>query len=279
MDEKTGMNYSEYVAILSGNTDLLEKAKLEKQIAGLESERQAHNRSKLTSKYKLEDTVATLESTQSRVDRMSLDLENLQKRIRKNKDGETLNPVQLIGLPPNVDIKQIGAKLNQLSEKARTAGQYEEIGTLYGFTLLVKTEVSQKDGVDIKDNRFFVQGEGNIKYTYNSGKMATDAKTASLNFLNALEKIPGILEQEQKKITELQKDLPILQEVVNGTWKKEQALSDLKTELAALERKIQLSIKSETDTEPEKPKQAEKPTQNNSEAIVLVKGVHLTRGV
>ncbi|MYM11194.1 DNA methylase, partial [Muribaculum intestinale] len=41
MDEKNGMNFSEYMAILSGNTDLLEKAKLEKRIAALESERKA----------------------------------------------------------------------------------------------------------------------------------------------------------------------------------------------------------------------------------------------
>ena len=38
MDEKSGMNFSEYMAILSGNTDLLEKAKLEKRVAALESE-------------------------------------------------------------------------------------------------------------------------------------------------------------------------------------------------------------------------------------------------
>lgn len=50
MDEKSGMNFSEYVAILSGNTDLLDKAKLEKQIAGLESEKQAFNRSKVQCK-------------------------------------------------------------------------------------------------------------------------------------------------------------------------------------------------------------------------------------
>ena len=31
MDEKSGMNFSEYMAILSGNTDLLDKAKLEKE--------------------------------------------------------------------------------------------------------------------------------------------------------------------------------------------------------------------------------------------------------
>nr|WP_315240072.1 N-6 DNA methylase [uncultured Flavobacterium sp.] len=247
MDEKSGMNFSEYVAILSGNTDLLEKAKLEKQVAGLESEKQAFNRSKFSSKYKLEDITAILESATSRLERMSLDWENLQQRLQKFSDGTIANPVQLDGLSPNADVKQIGAKLNQIADKARTGGQYEEIGSLYGFTLLVKTEISEKEGVDIKVNRFLVQGEGNIKYTYNNGIIAKDPQTAASNFLNALEKLPGYIEQEQKKISELQKDLPVLQELVNGTWTKENRLSELKTELAAIERKIQLSITPEQD--------------------------------
>jgi N12 class adenine-specific DNA methylase len=242
MDEKSGMNFSEYVAILSGNTDLLEKAKLEKKIAGLESEKQAFNRSKFSSKYKLEDITTTLESAQSRLERMSLDWENLKQRKQKLPDGTIANPVQLDGLSLNAEVKQIGTKLNQIADKSRTGGQYEEIGNLYGFTLLVKTEISEKEGVDIKVNRFLVQGEGNIKYTYNNGIIAKDPHTATMNFLNALEKLPGYIEQEHKKISELQKDLPVLQEVVNGTWTKENKLSELKTELAAIDRKIQLSI-------------------------------------
>jgi hypothetical protein len=245
MDEKSGMNFSEYVAILSGNTDLLEKAKLEKQVAGLESEKQAFNRSKFSSKYKLEDISATLESAKSRLERMSHDWKNLQQRLQKGQDGTILNLVQLDGLSPNADVKQIGTKLNQIADKARTGGQYDEIGSLYGFTLLVKTEISEKEGVDIKVNRFLVQGEGNIKYTYNNGLIANDAKLASMNFLSALEKIPSYIEQEQKKIAELQKDLPVFQAVVNGIWTKENKLSELKTELAAIDRKIQLSIASE----------------------------------
>lgn len=279
MDEKSGMNFSEYVAILSGNTDLLDKAKLEKQIAGLESEKQAFNRSKFSAKYKLQDYTELLDSTQSRFNRMSLDWENLQQRIQKHSDGTIANPVQLDGVPPNADIKQIGAKLNQLADKARTGGQYEEIGSLYGFTLLVKTEMSEKEGVDIRVNRFLIQGEGNIKYTYNNGLIAKDEKLAAMNFLNALEKLPGYIEQEQKKIAEIQKDLPILQEVVNGTWSKESRLSELKTELAAVERKIQLSITPETKVDA--PEQAEK--QNEApkvqESIIRSKGVHLPRGV
>ncbi|MFA9188761.1 N-6 DNA methylase [Flavobacterium magnesitis] len=242
MDEKSGMNFSEYVAILSGNTDLLDKAKIEKQVAGLESEKQAFNRSKVSSKYKLEDVTSMLESAQSRLERMSLDWKNLQQRIQENSDDTIANPVLLDGLSPNADMKQIGAKLNQLADKARTRGQYEEIGSLYGFTLLVKTEMSEKEGVDIRVNRFLVQGEGNIKYTYNNGIIAKDPQTATMNFLNALDKLPRYMEQEQKKITELQKDLPVLQEIVNGTWTKESRLGELKTELAAIDRKILLSI-------------------------------------
>lgn len=279
MDEKSGMNFSEYVAILSGNTDLLDKAKLEKQIAGLESEKQAFNRSKYSAKYKLEDYMAELDKAQSRFDRMSLDWNNLQGRIQKRSDGIIANPVQLDGLPPNTDTKQIGAKLNQLADRSRTSGDYDEIGSLYGFTLLVKTEMSQKDGVDIRVNRFLIQGEGNIKYSYNNGIIAKDEKLAAMNFLNALEKLPTYIEQEQKKITEIQKDLPVLQEVVNGTWSKENRLSELKTELASVERKIQLSITPEPKEVLEQQEEKQKETPITSESILLKNSIHISRGV
>ncbi|MNY48292.1 hypothetical protein D3C86_1836160 [compost metagenome] len=107
---------------------------------------------------------------------------------------------------------------------------------------MVKTEISEKEGVDLKVNRFLVQGEGNIKYTYNNGIIAKDPQTAASNFLNALEKLPGYIDQEYKKISELKKDLPVLEELINSTWTKENRLSELKTELAAIDRKIQLSI-------------------------------------
>lgn len=281
MDEKSGMNFSEYVAILSGNTDLLDKAKVEKQIAGLESEKQAFSRSKYSAKYKLEDFTAELNKAQSRFDRMSLDWENLQQRIQKRQDGTVVNAIQLTDLPPNADIKQIGAKLNELADKARTGGDYEEIGSLYGFQLLVKTEMTQKDSSSLveKNNRFFIQGEENIKYTFNNGVMAKEPETASLNFLRALEKLPTYIKKEQENMAEFQKDIPILQEVVNGTWAKESRLSELKTELAAIDRKIQLSITPETKEEPAEKAEQQKEVPDNSEIIVRIKGIHLPRGV
>ncbi|MNE60235.1 hypothetical protein D3C80_1553670 [compost metagenome] len=102
-----------------------------------------------------------------------------------------------------------------------------------------------------------------------------------MNFLNALEKLPGYIEQEQKKIAEIQKDLPILQEVVNGTWSKESRLSELKTELAGLERKILLSITITPEPKEEPAEQTEKQqeTPSISETFVQTKGIHLPRGV
>ncbi len=51
--KKSGMNFSEYMALLSGNTDLLDKAKLEKRIASLEGERKSFNKGKRDSEFKL----------------------------------------------------------------------------------------------------------------------------------------------------------------------------------------------------------------------------------
>ena len=279
MDEKSGMNFSEYVAILSGNTDLLDKAKLEKQIAGLESEKKAFNRSKFGAKYKLEDTTAMLESAEKTLARFNLDWDNLRKRAEKHPDGTLINRLTLEGLPANANPKQLGAKLNELAGSSRTGGDYQEIGNLYGFQVLVKTEVSEKEGMDLRINRFFVQGEGNIKYTFNNGSMAKDPELASVNFVRALEKLPGYIDQEKKKIAELEKDLPVLREVVDGIWKKEDKLSGLKTELASIDRKIQISIAPQAKEEDTGQVENAVISANDCAATSPIKRSHLPKGI
>src|SRR3712207_4901070 len=86
-------------------------------------------------------------------------------------------------------------------------------------------------------------GESGMKYSYNNGNIAADPVLASMNFLNALEKIPSLIQKYEADTEKIAKDIPVLQETVNGSWKKEEQLRDLKTELAALDRQIQLSLK------------------------------------
>ncbi|WP_271782280.1 N-6 DNA methylase [Aquimarina algiphila] len=244
MDEKSGMNFSEYVAILSGNTDLLEKAKLENKITALESERKAFHNAKWTSKNKLKNLCQLAVLGKERVTSMVADQKQFLSNIQKSSDGTILNPIQLKNLD-STHVETIGKHLNKMTKEMNTRGEYRSIGSLYGFTLLIKTEASMRDEFDFNINRFFVLGTGDIKYTYNNGLMATNPQLAASNFLNALYKIPSLLEKEQQKLQENQKHIPTLNEVVNSKWKKEADLKYLKLELTVLDRTIKASISSE----------------------------------
>ncbi|MCM1151977.1 MAG: N-6 DNA methylase [Alistipes senegalensis] len=240
MDEKSGMNFSEYMAILSGNTDLLDKARLEKKVAALESERKSFHKAKSNSVWKLEEYTKTLASNNECITKMSADYETFLARVQTDKEGNKLNALRLDGLDAT-DHKSLGTRLQELAKNAATGGEYLRIGELYGFPVLVKTESTLKEGVEVKQNRFFV--EGAYKYTYNNGQIAmSDTKAAAMNFLNALERIPKLVEQYREKNVEYERDIPILQATVGGEWKKEDKLKQLKTEVAALERKIQLEL-------------------------------------
>ena len=242
MDEKTGMNFSEYVAILSGNTELLEKARLEKKITTLESERQAFVRGKSSSRYKLDDILQKVEKNSGLIERIGRDLENFKSRVQLNEDGSYKNPIQLDGVQGG-DIKFIGKHLNHIADTARTGSEFDKIGSLYGFDLLVKSETSQKEGFDAVQNRFYVRGEGDYLYQYNYGNLASDPRLAAQNFLSALGTIEPTLEKFQKENEKLSKDIPTLKEVVEGTWRKEPELAALRDEFKELDRKIQLSLK------------------------------------
>ena len=156
IDEKSGMNFSEYVAVLSGNTDLLDKARLEKKIATLESERQAFVRGKSSSRYKLEQITEKIEKNNDLIRRIGKDLEHFKARVEFNEDGSYRNPVKLNGLETS-DPKLIGKQLNHIAETARTLDRLEPIGSLYGFELLVQSETTGKDGLDLVQNRFYVR--------------------------------------------------------------------------------------------------------------------------
>ena len=262
MDEKSGMNFSEYMAILSGNTDLLDKAKLEKKIASLEGERKSFNKGKRDSETKLQSKTAELGNNKASLKGMTEDYGKFIGKAKKDKDGNILNLITLDGVE-STNLEVIGKHLQMLAEKETTGGQYKRIGEIYGFPVKIVSETSFEknsasraqsssleiaeaqpilcNGLPFVDNRFFV--EGNYKYQYNYGHIAkSDPIAAANNFLNALQKIPSYIEQYDSRCKALEKEIPQLEEIAGKTWKKEEELKGLKAELAALDRKIQLEL-------------------------------------
>ena len=240
MDEKSGMNFSEYMAILSGNTDLLDKAKLEKKVASLEGERKSFNKGKRDSETKLQSKTAELGNNKASLKGMTEDYGKFMGKAKKDKDGNILNLITLDGVE-STNLEVIGKHLQMLAEKETTGGQYKRIGEIYGFPVKIVSETSFENGLPFVDNRFFV--EGNYKYQYNYGHIAkSDPIAAANNFLNALQKIPSYIEQYDSRCKALEKEIPQLEEIAGKTWKKEKELKGLKAELAALDRKIQLEL-------------------------------------
>ena len=240
MDEKSGMNFSEYMALLSGNTDLLDKAKLEKKIASLEGERKSFGKGKCDSEFKLEAKTGELRNNTAVINAMTEDWNRFLSVVKTDKEGNRLNAVKVDGVSSS-DEKVIGKRLQEIARNATTGGLYNLVGELYGFPIKVVSERMLKEGLEFTDNRFVV--EGNYKYTYNNGHLAmADPVAAARNFLNALEKIPSTIDQYRAKNEVLEKEIPQLQEIAGKVWKKEDELKQLKFELAALDRKIQLEL-------------------------------------
>ncbi len=275
MDEKSGMNFSEYMAILSGNTDLLDKAKLEKKIASLEGERKSFNKGKRDSETKLQSKTAELGNNKATLKGMTEDYDKFISQAKKDKDGNVLNLITLDGVESK-NLEVIGKHLQAMSEKERTDGQRKSIGEIYGFPIEIVSETSFENGLPFVDNRFTVKG--NYKYQYNYGHIAkSDPIAAANNFLNALQKIPSYIEQYDSRCKALEKEIPQLQEITGKTWKKEDELKGLKAELAALDRKIQLELAPPTSEVEKTEKSHEVKEQHKSENGQTESTVHQNR--
>ena len=235
-DEKSGMNYSEYVAILSGNTDLLEKAKLEKRIAAMESEHRSFNKGLGDSRARLRDITDEVEKLEIIIGKMESDNSRYAAVVQRDSEGNPVNALKLDNCQ-FTDEERMGKYLQALVKNTNTHGEYVRVGEIYGFPVCIISEKAIVDGVEAVHNRFVVEGQ--YKYTYNNGNLAmSDTHAACMNFVNALEKLPDTIRQHRERAEKKRVDVPTLEAIVSRKWGKEDELKQLKSELAALDRKI-----------------------------------------
>lgn len=89
----------------------------------------------------------------------------------------------------------------------------------------------------------------------------SDTHAACMNFVNALERLPDIIAQHEERTAKMKADIPVLEGIVAKTWGKEDELKQLKSDLAALDRKIaaELAPKQENPNDGEEIKHDESP--------------------
>lgn len=250
LDEKSGMNFSEYIAILSGDTTLLDKAKVEKKVAQLEGWKSAHYKEVSRNRYSLEKAESELADIKAILIGLDKDAQMYHKELKYNKEGNKLNPVNLIGYEPT-DSEALGKKIIELYRNWKPdKGEPDEkqIGTLYGFDLFIRQQRESYDENGLfkyrLQNHLFAQGPGGVKYQTNSGHPNIDnPKLTARYFLNAIDKVRTLLETYQKKQTDLEKEIPTLRELSQKTFEKEHELKDLRVELRRLEGEIATKVR------------------------------------
>lgn len=234
MDEDNGMNFAEFVAILSGNTDLLNKAKLDNRIMQLEKEQGIFKKERGRAERKIEQNRTDIENGQRNIMRMRQDLQYVS-----DFKGDRIPFIQ--GLTEQATEKEIAQALHAIARKHRS-NDFAPIGSYIGLRLMVRSEYNLAGGFD--RNSFFVEGKSGLKYRYGlSGALPLSYADTVLYPKNTLEKLPTMIEQQQRRIATLESELPTLQEIVNRKWGKTDELAQLKQECKELQQRIDDSLK------------------------------------
>lgn len=249
LDEKSGMNFSEYIAVLSGDTTLLEKAKLEKKIAVLEGLKRSHLKERTHARYWLENLESELQKSIRSLEKITTDYRLYEQNLKHTKEGVKANPIQLRGLQ-SADAEAIGNRLIKLFKnwEPEQGREKQKIGELYGFDLFIRRreETLLQEGklVSRAYNSFYAaNGNEGIKYTWNQGYPNIDnPKVTARHFLNAIDRTGKLKEQYQNRVKELQKDIAVIQKTLEKPFAESEALNNMKSEVARLEREITLKI-------------------------------------
>ena len=241
ISEDSGMNFAEWMAVVSGNTDLLQKAKLEGRIAALESEQTIFMRTRHEAQSQLQRYTAEIGRRATMLERLKRDWDYINEVAPLDAKGKRANPLRIDGVE-SADIVAHGKRLVEIDRTVNTGDDYQKIGTLFDFRILVRTERMQKDGLALTVNKFMVEGLDGIKYTFNNGHLAAEPKTAATNFIRALDTIPSLMATYEKEKKQFTRDIPTFEQQIAAVWPQEEELKRLKAEAESLTRKIQLDI-------------------------------------
>ena len=243
MDEDNGMNFAEFVAILSGNTDLLSKAKLDNKIMQLEKELAIFKKERGRAERKIAQNGQDIEKAAAFIRRVEDDL-----GYAASYTGEKV--VSLLSIGEDT-AEKTGRELHRIAKTYRCCA-YSAIGSYIGLDLLVKSECNLDGSFD--RNTFFVEGKSGLKYRYGiSGALPLGFADTALYPQATLAKLPSIIKQQRERMAKLESEVPTLQAIVSRTWGRQDELDALKKECDELKKRIDESLK---ENRPEQEKTA-----------------------
>ena len=259
MQEDTGMSFAEYVAVLSGNTDLLEKAKLDKVINRLEKEKVVYN--KETSQ--LERGLVAEKSRVLDVKALIADLRADYEHFKSKQPGAFVSTegVMLTGNDLGRYMKQFRGRV------ASVETQHYEMGTLRGFTYYadMSSTGSVYGIVGAVSGRKYRALWKSMPTAYDEIYSWLDRQGQDLLF--RAKENEEALKRSEKKIEDLQRIIPERQ------WPKEEELRAAKQQAAFLDTKIKATLQEADPKDPRLIETSQPSVEYGEDGFVYIKAL------
>ncbi|MBQ7471074.1 MAG: N-6 DNA methylase, partial [Prevotella sp.] len=242
MDEENGMNFSEYVAILSGNTDLLEKARLEKKVLALEGEKKAYQREVRQNERRIENLAVQIAQRESYVDKVREDFQSMYPYTARGQESEQENYDSL--QVPSATGSSLASKVEALQRLYRHPVTSETvIGSVFGQKIVLRPQYVEGGNGTLRQSSNIMGIKGHYLYQYRHGHYPLVNREAAANYFHdVVYQLPSMLETSEKELKDWKRLHDELVRIVSVPWGKDEQLTKLKEELSALNRKIQLEL-------------------------------------
>ena len=231
-DQEGGMNFGEYVALLSGNTDLLEKVKLEKKLYDLERSYQVFLKRQSEAEFYIGLNTRDLKSKEVTLSNLqaewkpiqSIDLEKTPIII----EGKAIDDKKLAGELLLDKVKQV--QVNGIRNEAT-------IAQLLDFKLIYHPAQS----------KVYVISKNGLVFNYADGKLNEQPALAGRYMIDSIKRLPKVIESTQESIQGFQKKIETYRHELSVEFKEKTTIKDLKHQLEQLTTRLEkaFSVKEE----------------------------------
>lgn len=236
-DDKS-VSYAEFLSILSGNTDLLEKAKLDAKILAMTKERAAFYRERSNAAHKVEKYDENISTLSKWIAFAEHDI-----KCAADVTQDTLPVITLQGYQPKPDEandpKAVGRQIGEMIDKF-IPKDYTIIGTCGSLRMACYRNAPQGDQ-NVGDIFFYIVGDSGqyYKYTMNNGRpYRNNYEAAAAYAFVTLQQLPKQIEWNKREIDRMNAELPQLREFAAKEWGGAEKLQELKVKLDAVKLRI-----------------------------------------
>jgi len=234
-DQEGGMNFGEYVALLSGNTDLLDKVRLEKKLYDLERSYQVFLKRKSEAEFYVNLNTRDQRTKEVTLTKLEADWKPIQALDLEK------TPILIAGKFME-DRKIIGEMLHQKIDNLKKNGNRDEstIAELLDFRLKYNPLQS----------KVYVVSKSGLNYSYAEGKLHESPALAGRYIIDSVKRLPKVIDSTKDSIHTIEKKIVTYQHELTLEFKDKSTIKELKQQLADLTVRLEKALTPQKELQP-----------------------------